>query len=122
MMGIDPVTHRPRTDLDILSNLPNLLTAVNGLNLASITNPLENALRLQADVAQLARMQLINNLIQAISPDPLSTNMDALSSVLGYNALWTDLISSPCQPNFSNSGTSILTQFVQSIIRHFDHI
>jgi myb proto-oncogene protein len=36
MMGIDPVTHQQRTDLDI----PSLLTVVNGLNLGNITNPL----------------------------------------------------------------------------------
>lgn len=104
MMGIDPVTHCQRTELDMLSNLPSILTAANRLNLGNTTNPLESALRLQADVAQLARMQLINNLLQAISPDPLATNIDALSSVLGYNALQTGLVSNLCQPNFSNSG------------------
>jgi hypothetical protein len=122
MMGIDPITHRRHTDLDILSNLSNLFTAVNGLNLANITNQLEDALRLQADAAQIARMQRINNLIQAISPDPFSTNLDALSSILGYDVHRTDLVSGPCQPNFSNSGTSILTPFLQSIILHFDGI
>ncbi|KAF3321518.1 transcription factor MYB39 [Carex littledalei] len=99
MMGIDPVTHQQRTDLDILSNLPSLLTAVNGLNLGNITNPLESALRLH-----LARTHLIKNLLQAISLDPLSTNVDALNSVLGCNALQTGFLSNLCQPNFSNSG------------------
>ncbi|XP_078163207.1 transcription factor MYB41-like [Carex rostrata] len=108
MMGIDPVTHQQRTDLDILSNLPSLLNTVNGFNLGNITNPLENALRLQADVAHLARMHLIKNLLQAISPDPLSTNVDALNSVLGCNALQTGFVSNLCQPNFSNSVPSLV--------------
>lgn len=107
MMGIDPVTHQQRTDLDILSNLPSLLTAVNGLNHGNITNPLESALRLQADVAHLARMHLIKNLVQAIGLDPLSTNVDALNSVLGCNALQTGFVSNLSQPNFSNSGIYI---------------
>ncbi|KAJ4746436.1 Myb transcription factor [Rhynchospora pubera] len=99
MMGIDPVTHRQRTDL----NLPNLITVTNGLNLGNnITNPFESALRLQ-DVANLAKMQLNNVLLQAISQGPLLANFDSLSSILGINALQTGLVSSIFQPNFSNS-------------------
>ncbi|KAJ4759103.1 Myb domain protein 107 [Rhynchospora pubera] len=99
MMGIDPVTHRQRTDLDI----PNLITVTNGLNLGNnITNPFESALRLQ-DVANLAKMQLNNVLLQAISQGPLLENFDSLSSILGINALQTGLVSNIFLPNFSNS-------------------
>ncbi|KAJ1702868.1 hypothetical protein LUZ63_002647 [Rhynchospora breviuscula] len=99
MMGIDPVTHHKRTDL----NLPNLITVANGLNLGNnITNPFESALRLQ-DVANLARMQLNNVLLQAISQGALLTNVDSLSSILDVNALQTGLVSSLFQRNFSNS-------------------
>ncbi|KAI3874396.1 hypothetical protein MKW92_047451 [Papaver armeniacum] len=64
-MGIDPVTHRPRTDLNLLSNLPNLLAAANIFNLM---NPWDNVSRLQADAqAQVAKVQLLNNLLQVIS-------------------------------------------------------
>ncbi|XP_068649593.1 transcription factor MYB53-like [Aristolochia californica] len=64
-MGIDPVTHRPRADLNFLGSLTQLLVSANLGNL--INNPLENALRLQADTAQLARLQLTQNLLQMIS-------------------------------------------------------
>lgn len=70
-MGIDPVTHRPRTDhLDIFANLPHLLAAANNLN----NNPMNpwdfNAFRSQiSDVAQLAKLQLMHNLLQVLSPN-----------------------------------------------------
>ncbi|XP_010274278.1 PREDICTED: transcription factor MYB39-like [Nelumbo nucifera] len=62
-MGIDPVTHRPRTDLNLLANLPQLL-AITSLN--NLMHPLD-ALRLQAEAAQLARNQLLQNLLQAVN-------------------------------------------------------
>ncbi|KAL1823946.1 transcription factor MYB53 isoform X2 [Daucus carota subsp. sativus] len=70
-MGIDPVTHRPRTDhLDILANLPHLLAAANNLNMSPV-NPWDfNAFRSQiSDVAQLAKLQLMQNLLQVLSPN-----------------------------------------------------
>ncbi|KAI3906451.1 hypothetical protein MKX01_029066 [Papaver californicum] len=64
-MGIDPITHRPRTDLNLLANLPNLLAAANIYNLM---NPWDNVSRIQADAqAQVAKVQLLNNLLQMIS-------------------------------------------------------
>ncbi|XVF42899.1 hypothetical protein PTKIN_Ptkin01aG0403000 [Pterospermum kingtungense] len=64
-MGIDPVTHRPRTDhLNILASLPHLLSAANFSNLINI--PLDNALRLQSDAAQLAKIQLLHNILQVL--------------------------------------------------------
>lgn len=68
-MGIDPVTHRPRTDInfiDALANLPQLLVAAANLgNNSNVTNPLWdsiNALRLCSDAAQLANeLQLLQN-------------------------------------------------------------
>ncbi|MCL7043761.1 hypothetical protein MKW94_011219 [Papaver nudicaule] len=63
-MGIDPLTHKPRADLNLLSNLSNLLVAANIFNLM---NPWDNA-SLQADAhAQLAKVQLLNNLLQLVS-------------------------------------------------------
>lgn len=73
-MGIDPVTHRPRTDLNILSNLPQLLAAANFANLA---NPWDNVLRLQSDATQLAKIQVLHNIIQVLSASP--SNVEAIN-------------------------------------------
>ncbi|XP_041012388.1 transcription factor MYB53 [Juglans microcarpa x Juglans regia] len=72
-MGIDPVTHRPRTDLDLLSNLPQLLAAAN------LANPwVDNVLRLQSDATQLAKIQVLNNIIRVLSSAPAPT-MEAIN-------------------------------------------
>ncbi|KAL0307391.1 UNVERIFIED_CONTAM: Transcription factor [Sesamum calycinum] len=66
-MGFDPMTHRPRTD--IFSNLNNLIALAN-----LIENPTweEQAMRLQAEAVQMARLsqylQYINTSLPAI-PD-----------------------------------------------------
>ncbi|KAL0378574.1 UNVERIFIED_CONTAM: Transcription factor [Sesamum radiatum] len=66
-MGFDPMTHRPRTD--IFSNLNNLIALAN-----LIENPTweEQAMRLQAEAVQMARLsqylQYINTTLPAI-PD-----------------------------------------------------
>lgn len=73
-MGIDPVTHRPRTDhLDVLANLPHLLAAANNLNINPM-NPWDmSAFRSQiSDVAQLAKLQVMRNLLQVLSPSATS--------------------------------------------------
>lgn len=72
-MGIDPVTHRPRTDLNILANLPQLLAAANLSNMIMNPHNLDNALKIQ----------LLNNIMQVLSSNtgtshpPLS--MDAFN-------------------------------------------
>ncbi|XVF06868.1 hypothetical protein REPUB_Repub06bG0088300 [Reevesia pubescens] len=71
-MGIDPVTHRPRTDLNILANLPQLLAAANFSNLMNI--PLDNALRLQSDAAQLAQIHLLQNILQVLGTSSNSSS------------------------------------------------
>ncbi|ONK71735.1 uncharacterized protein A4U43_C04F11820 [Asparagus officinalis] len=95
LMGIDPVTHRRRTNLDILSNLPSLLAAVNLGNLAAPS--WDNALRIQADAAQLAKVQIMQSLIQqlmtsnsSLSIDPMSLLGSSLS--LGNNNQFGDLL------------------------------
>ncbi|XP_022743610.1 transcription factor MYB16-like [Durio zibethinus] len=82
-MGIDPVTHRPRTDLNILANLPQLLAAANFSNLMNI--PLDNALRLQSDAAQLAKIQLLHNILQVLgtcSSSCTPPTMEAMNLIL----------------------------------------
>ncbi|KAM0935393.1 putative transcription factor MYB-HB-like family [Dioscorea sansibarensis] len=86
IMGIDPVTHRRRTDLELLSGL-------NFSNLNSTAmNPLEiNALRvLQADAAHLAKLQLVQSLMMSLlgtsaMPSLYNINPSSMPSSLGIN-------------------------------------
>ncbi|CAN6192075.1 unnamed protein product [Urochloa humidicola] len=65
-MGIDPVTHRPRTDLNLLAagGISNLLAAAAGGQTAAAACWDINALRLQADAA---KFQLLQGLLRALS-------------------------------------------------------
>ncbi|KAF3792952.1 hypothetical protein EJ110_NYTH02061 [Nymphaea thermarum] len=62
-MGIDPVTHKPRLDLSMLTSLPSL----------------DQSLRLQTDAAQLAGIYYLQNLLQAV------INANSCSLLLGFN-------------------------------------
>lgn len=77
-MGIDPVTHRPRTDLNILTNLPQLLAAANLSNF--INGPLNNSLRLQS-------VQWLQNILQVLSPPPNLEVLNLLGSSLRENQI-----------------------------------
>ncbi|CAJ1940397.1 unnamed protein product [Sphenostylis stenocarpa] len=63
-MGIDPETHRPRTDLNHLMNLSQLLGMSN---LGTSINPLANPIGLQADVTQLTKLQVLQNMLQLLN-------------------------------------------------------
>ncbi|XP_009790391.1 transcription factor MYB93-like [Nicotiana tabacum] len=71
-MGYDPMTHRPRTDL--FASLPNIIALANLLQ----HHPLEDhAIRLQAEAAQLAKLQYLQFLFQSSSASnnyPISTS------------------------------------------------
>ncbi|CAK9173412.1 unnamed protein product [Ilex paraguariensis] len=69
LMGIDPITHKPVSDLNLLLNLSKLVSTPNFNNLM---NPWDNALRLQTDATQLAKIQLFQNILQIINTIPLS--------------------------------------------------
>ncbi|TKY70036.1 Transcription factor MYB39 [Spatholobus suberectus] len=65
-MGIDPETHKPRTDFNHLMSLSQLLGMSNlssGMNTTWGNNPLG----LQADITQLAKIQLLQNLLQLMN-------------------------------------------------------
>ncbi|KAL9231186.1 hypothetical protein vseg_006443 [Gypsophila vaccaria] len=66
-MGIDPVTHKPRTDLNLLSNLSQLFATPQ--NLSTLINPwdINNSLRLQPNVAELAKLQVLQNIFQILN-------------------------------------------------------
>ncbi|KAK8578837.1 hypothetical protein V6N13_142111 [Hibiscus sabdariffa] len=63
-LGIDPLTHKARTDLDHLLNLSQLLCVAQ---LGNLMNPLDAAFKLQTDAAQLAKAQLLQNLMQIMN-------------------------------------------------------
>jgi transcription factor MYB, plant len=73
-MGIDPVTHRPRTDLNLLAGLPNLLAAANLAGNTTTTWDI-NALKLQADAA---KFHLLQGLVRAIAA-AAAPGMDLMS-------------------------------------------
>ncbi|TKY67871.1 Transcription factor MYB39 [Spatholobus suberectus] len=77
-MGLDPVTHRPRSDhLNLLSNLQQLLAATNIVS--NFTNTWDiNALRLQSDATELAKIQLLQNILQVLGTTP-ATNLELLN-------------------------------------------
>ncbi|KDP39527.1 hypothetical protein JCGZ_02547 [Jatropha curcas] len=120
-MGIDPVTHRPRTDhLNLLSNLPQLLAAANLSNLMINNVP-------WADPTPLAKLQLLN-LLQALNTSPLP-NMESLSANINntnniYQYLRTSsqlegLLASNGQPSFLPSIPSLLE--TQDYHHHHHH-
>ncbi|KAE8717716.1 Transcription factor MYB39 [Hibiscus syriacus] len=79
-MGIDPVTHRPKTDLNILANLPQLLAAANFSNLIMMSNfHLDSALMLPSDA--LAKIQLLHNMIKVLGTS--TTTMEAMNFLAG---------------------------------------
>uniref|UniRef100_A0A6N2K1G8 Uncharacterized protein n=1 Tax=Salix viminalis TaxID=40686 RepID=A0A6N2K1G8_SALVM len=77
-MGIDPNTHKPRIDPSHLLNLSQLLGAAQSGNIAS---PWNSFLKLQAEVTQLANIQLVRNLLQMMNTNTL-TNIEN-NSLLG---------------------------------------
>ncbi|QCD91807.1 myb proto-oncogene protein [Vigna unguiculata] len=96
-MGLDPVTHRPRTDhLNLLTNLQQILAAAKIVS--TLTNPsdINNVLRLHSD----AKFQLLQNMFQ-LTP---SSN-----SFLPLNSL-TDGFMNHCNndlPNLLHDGNSV---------------
>ncbi|XP_061365669.1 transcription factor MYB41-like [Gastrolobium bilobum] len=64
-MGIDPETHKPRTDFNHLMNLSQLLGMSNLGNAMSTT--WGNPLGLHADVTQLANIQMLQNMLHIMN-------------------------------------------------------
>ncbi|XP_020179054.1 transcription factor MYB92 [Aegilops tauschii subsp. strangulata] len=86
-MGIDPVTHRPRTDLSLLAGLPGLLAAASNFGGSGVATAAWdiNALKLQVDAAKFQLLQgLVRALTTAAGPAP-APGMDNLMALLALS-------------------------------------
>ncbi|KAJ1395651.1 SANT/Myb domain [Sesbania bispinosa] len=83
-MGLDPETHKPRTDFNHLMNLSQLLGLGMSSNFGTWGN--NNPLGLQADITQLAKMQLLQNLLQIMNNNSF-VNMGSPYNLLGNPSL-----------------------------------
>ncbi|XP_062233798.1 myb transcription factor 42-like [Phragmites australis] len=80
-MGIDPVTHRPRTDLNLLDGFPNLLAAAAA---AAAHNTWDiNALKLQADAAKFQLLQALVHALTTATATAPSVDLMALLAAIG---------------------------------------
>ncbi|KAL2348928.1 hypothetical protein Fmac_002928 [Flemingia macrophylla] len=66
-MGIDPETHKPRTDFNHLMSLSDQLLGISNLSSAMSFTWGNNPFGLQADITQLAKIQLLQNLLQIMN-------------------------------------------------------
>lgn len=81
-MGFDPMTHRPRTDM--FASLPHLIALVNLKELMEHQSWEEHAVRLQAEAAQMARLQCLQYLLQ--SPASVATASNSISGITDMEA------------------------------------
>lgn len=88
-MGFDPMTHRPRTDL--FSSLPHLMALINLRELMDHHHPWEEqAVRLQAEAVQLARLQSLQYLLQTaalMTPNSASNSLNNITDMEAFNLL-----------------------------------
>lgn len=87
-MGIDPTTHKPRTDLNHLMNLSQLLGVADFENFMIPNNWGGHALisNLQADASHLANIHFLQKLLQIINTKPL-LNMDNADHLFGSHII-----------------------------------
>ncbi|KAM5573426.1 transcription factor MYB39-like [Rosa sericea] len=104
-MGLDPNTHKPRTDLNHLLHLSQLLSTANVGNMMTST-PWDNALRLQASAAQLAKMQLLQNLYMQVINSSVAPDIDNKTSTGLFGSQNINLFGG----NFSGASTMVRGQ------------
>ncbi|KAE8669116.1 Transcription factor MYB39 [Hibiscus syriacus] len=102
-MGIDPMTHQPRTD--IFASLPQLIA------LASLKDLFENPL--QAEAAQLAKLQYLQFLLRS-SPSMTNNNSYGGGAIADMEAASLNLLNST---KFS-LGNNIINETLQSQLLH----
>ncbi|XP_020104273.1 transcription factor MYB32-like [Ananas comosus] len=104
-MGIDPVTHRPRTDL--FATLPQLMALASLKDLMDHQTLDDYTARLRSDVAQLAKLQCFNYLLQsspAINTSSI-TNMEPMMSLFSSAVPTITSIPPPCAFPVANADT-----------------
>ncbi|MED6158002.1 hypothetical protein PIB30_028710 [Stylosanthes scabra] len=108
-MGLDPVTHRPRTDhhhhLQLLSNLHHLLLAANILNNNNNNNPLINTLLFNSDHAKL---QILQNMLQILGTTTNNNNNNLAPNL-------ELLLNQQFGPISSSSSSSVPNGFYESL-------
>ncbi|XP_050376367.1 transcription factor MYB39-like [Argentina anserina] len=106
-MGLDPNTHKPRTDLNhLLNNLSQLLTTASVGNMMTRT-PWDNALRLQASASQLAKMQLLQKLyMQVMNSSVAAPAIDNPTSIGIFGSQNIDLFGG----NFNGASSMVKDQ------------
>ncbi|URD98351.1 hypothetical protein MUK42_30877 [Musa troglodytarum] len=108
-MGIDPVTHQPRTDLRVLPGLPELLTAANLVG--GFTSSLNDPLHLQADAAHLIKLHLVQNLVQVLTSNP-TPNLNQIIGLFGSAVLRNYRLNDVDVPS---------SRQLESLLRHLLH-
>lgn len=83
-MGFDPMTHRPRTD--IFSSLPHLIALANLKELMDHHSFEEQAVRLQAEAAQMATLQYLQYLLHPTN-NTLNTTFSDMDTINLLNSL-----------------------------------
>ncbi|XVF52329.1 hypothetical protein PTKIN_Ptkin05aG0009900 [Pterospermum kingtungense] len=116
-MGIDPHTHKPRTDLDHLLNISQLLCAAQ---LGKLMNPWDTAYKLQADAAQLAKAQLLQNLMQIINTNKLgSQNPNPFEGLLSETSTLFAQELTPTPQNIPHNAGAINDQAIENPWAYF---
>ncbi|EOX92094.1 hypothetical protein QUC31_003454 [Theobroma cacao] len=96
-MGIDPMTHRPRTD--IFSSLPHLIALANLKELMDHQPWEEHAVRLQAEAVQMAKLQCLQYLFQ--TPASISAGSNNINNT--FTDMETINLSNSLSPVKDNS-------------------
>ncbi|WZY74430.1 hypothetical protein YC2023_006670 [Brassica napus] len=110
-MGIDPVTHRPRTDhLNVLAALPQLLAAANFNNLLTLNQ------NIQLDATSVAKAQLLHSMIQVLNNNNNTTPSSSFNIHHTNNNIFSQSSFLEKRPNISEN----LYDPAQSL-SHIDH-
>ncbi|XVF15205.1 hypothetical protein REPUB_Repub09cG0130400 [Reevesia pubescens] len=98
-MGIDPMTHRPRTD--IFSSLPHLIALANLKELMDQHPWEEQAIRLQAEAVQVAKLQCLQYLLQTPASMSCGSNINMHNTFTDMETI--NLSNSVCPIKDNNS-------------------
>ncbi|KAK6782931.1 hypothetical protein RDI58_020727 [Solanum bulbocastanum] len=101
--GIDPVTHQPITD-------PNLL-----LNLSNLMNPFESALRLQAELTEIAKIHIIQNIIQVLNTPPPTLIPSLQENNYPMQQCYNNIIA-PCDQIITNEPSPISNNLSDNMV------